>query len=453
IILSVLPFFFHLEKLFSKNFICGFEFWCIGILSSAMIFHEVKKGRRYSISMICSFFVYIFVFIAGGYEYLKNKFSYNIVASDSEIAFSNLLILLWQILFFISPIFTRNTRIILNFDRKSNLTISASSKKILIILCFIIGLIYVAINGVGVLFNRTYNNENFAASTQALTSILKILKNGLGMWTLYICAIDYKKNHTSSLYVLFSFMACIILIPPLATARTFVLITYGGFFLIMSKRLKKGMNFFLLILFLDLFAAPVFNLFRNGFSGDKALLFNTLSDFKDSFLKSDYDAYTMFLGSVKYVSNYDITYGLQLLSAILFFVPRSLWKNKAIGSGATVMAALKTANVSNISCPIFAEAYINFGLVGIVIFSLFLGNIVYKIDYAYWNSSDESFSAIKSIYPFFTLFILIVFRGDLLNAYSWTIGYILDLLVIIKLFMKKKQQMINNEAQSSDMII
>ena len=436
LILILFPLIFDLLSIFTKSILVGIEFWLIGILSIIIIMSENRRGRPFSTYMLSGFFVYIFVFIAGGYQYLFNEFIYNVRVLDEEVLIANLIIVLWLAI----SIFTVRSSVRVQrqsiFNETVNLFIPNYAKLILIFLCFAFGIINLMQYGVESLFNRYYFNGVVSTGSQSLNSIIKIMRSGLGMWTLYICAIDYKK-HGSRSYLLLSLLSCLILIPPLATSRTIVLLTYGGFLLIVSDRIKKGMNFFLFILILDLFAAPIFNLFRNGFSGNSAMLISTIQDYKDDFFRSDYDAYTMFLLTIRYVSMHGITWGKQLLSVLLFFLPRALWPNKAIGSGATVMGALKTASVSNISCPIFAEAYINFGIIGVIVFSFGIHSIIKKIDGMYWSNDNGNNSLISNLYPFMVLFILMLFRGDLLNAFSWLIGYIIVLLAIRLFFLRK----------------
>ena len=415
-IMIVFPLLFDLLSVFSKNYFIGLEFWAIGLLSVIMIFGEIKNRRSYSVYMFSGFFIYVFVFIAGGYQYLEDSFMYTIQATDREISYANFILILWLII---------------------SIIVRRSYSPVLRLVVFIFGIMNVVQNGIPSLFNRYYYNSLASNDLQSITSILKILRSGLGMWTLYICAIDYKMKGGSTGYILFALISCLFLIPPLATSRTIVLITYGGFLLIVSDKLKEGMNFFLFIFALDLFAAPVFNLFRNGFSGDRTVLFSIIRDYKDNFLKSDYDAYSMFLVSIKYVSLNGITWGKQLLSVALFFIPRNIWPSKAIGSGATAIRTLRTAKVSNISCPIFGEAYINFGIIGVFLFAIIVSLFINKIDLLYWNSERSNNSTITNLYPFFVLFILMIFRGDLLNSYSWLLGYIVVLLLIRLVFLKK----------------
>ena len=64
-----------------------------------------------------------------------------------------------------------------------------------------------------------------------------------------------------------------------------------------------------------------------------------------------------------------VTWGRQLLGAILFWLPRFLGETKPIGSGAFV--AEQYCGFTNISMPWFAEGFINFGYIGIAFFTFF----------------------------------------------------------------------------------
>ena len=77
----------------------------------------------------------------------------------------------------------------------------------------------------------------------------------------------------------------------------------------------------------------------------------------------------MICRSLDLVSQMGSFKGKQLLGAMLFFIPRSIWPSKPIGSGATI-AIYQRQSFKNISCPIIGEAIINFGIIGVIIFAV-----------------------------------------------------------------------------------
>jgi len=88
------------------------------------------------------------------------------------------------------------------------------------------------------------------------------------------------------------------------------------------------------------------------------------------------------MAAIKYSEIESITYGRQLVGALLFFVPRSIWPNKPVGSGHFVAENMLMTRYSfwftNISMPFPGEGYINFGILGIILFAFILA-LVSKI--------------------------------------------------------------------------
>lgn len=71
--------------------------------------------------------------------------------------------------------------------------------------------------------------------------------------------------------------------------------------------------------------------------------------------------------------------GVNLLSAILFFVPRDFWPEKSIGTGGEAAMFLGYPFI-NISSPLPSEFYVDFGMPGVVILSLLFGLFVRLCD-------------------------------------------------------------------------
>jgi hypothetical protein len=117
---------------------------------------------------------------------------------------------------------------------------------------------------------------------------------------------------------------------------------------------------------------------------------NKSFDFKINFnflKKGHFDAYENFVRAIEIDF---ITYGDQLQGALLFFVPRFLWKDKPIGSGAA-LAEKSNYNFGGISMPFIGEGYVNFGTIGSFLFMLLLMFQVREImrTFAFQNSGIQ----------------------------------------------------------------
>jgi hypothetical protein len=127
-----------------------------------------------------------------------------------------------------------------------------------------------------------------------------------------------------------------------------------------------------------------------------------------------------------------VTYGRQLLGAILFFVPRAVWADKPIGSGAA-LADQAGYTLSNISMPYMAEGYVNFGPVGVVIFMFTLGVILGNVDRVAWeikNSGKESLFVY--FYHLMLGMIFFMMRGDFMSALAYTVAVAVSFLFIVR---------------------
>lgn len=115
-----------------------------------------------------------------------------------------------------------------------------------------------------------------------------------------------------------------------------------------------------------------------------------------------------------------ITYGYQLLGVLLFFIPRSLWPSKPIGSGSEVSTA-SNLTLENISMHFLGEGYINFGFLGIFMFSALLGVFFGFLDKRFW-ARTASGSLLCVFYPFLLGWVFFFVRGDMLSSFAYMIG-------------------------------
>ena len=167
------------------------------------------------------------------------------------------------------------------------------------------------------------------------------------------------------------------------------------------------------------------HLFRNYLSYES--IKNAMNEgFFESYTDGNYDAWRMLVAAVRHNFEYGSVLGRQLLGVILFFVPSSLWHSKPIGSGAMLIQSEFGSDIfSNVSCPLVAEGYVNFGFFGVVIFGLILGLFVAKLDVFYWNIFEkEKQKSLFSPYLFLVFMLFFVLRGDLLSGFAYVCGFV-----------------------------
>ena len=193
----------------------------------------------------------------------------------------------------------------------------------------------------------------------------------------------------------------------------------------------KRKNMFILAILVGIFVLfPIMDNFRY-YNGRVSLSFDL--EYLDSM---NYDASQQFMAVVQ---KDIVTFGRQLLGVLLFFVPRSIWPAKPIGSGA--MMAVNEFAFSNISMPFWGEGYVNFGWIGVLVFDLFLAFLSIKLDRKYWGRQNrKGQSVVDGYYLILCSALFFILRGDLMSSFSFTVGAMMAYLVVVKLTYRKGTQ-------------
>ncbi|MCE7081309.1 O-antigen polysaccharide polymerase Wzy family protein [Streptomyces sp. ST2-7A] len=133
----------------------------------------------------------------------------------------------------------------------------------------------------------------------------------------------------------------------------------------------------------------------------------------------DYDQVPMIANTITYAEDGNgHTYGKQLSGSLLFFVPRSLWSDKPVDTGVRVGEWMGTTN-TNLSAPLWAELWLDFGPLGMSLGFLALGYAAARTDRRYVQRTvdDPSPGNIPAIVvPVIAGYSFILLRGPLLQA-------------------------------------
>ncbi|WP_168098971.1 O-antigen polymerase [Thermotoga sp. RQ7] len=143
----------------------------------------------------------------------------------------------------------------------------------------------------------------------------------------------------------------------------------------------------------------------------------------------DFDAWSMLMAGIDYIRKYEITYGRQILGVLLFWIPRSQWTNKPVGSGHLVAEKLLMKQYAmwftNLSFPLPAEGLINFGLIGVIMFAIFLGVVS-----RYLDTLQNTEGYLRTLSIFTAFYLIYVLRGDLMSSFAYYVGRILGMYVV-----------------------
>lgn len=133
----------------------------------------------------------------------------------------------------------------------------------------------------------------------------------------------------------------------------------------------------------------------------------------------DYDQVGMFANTLTYVhSGAGHTDGRQLAADVFFFVPRSVWHGKPVDSGVRVGQWMGMTN-TNLSSPLWAELWLDFGPVGMTAGFLAIGYGAARADRRYAQRTQEDGrpgTVAAVVIPLVCGYSFILLRGPLLQS-------------------------------------
>lgn len=212
---------------------------------------------------------------------------------------------------------------------------------------------------------------------------------------------------------------------PVSTARFwFGAIGVGLFGVLMARSQVSRILMWVAFPLLILLVFPVSDFARTaGWSGRVSLDPSAVVD------KQDFDAFQQVANGVVYVDSFGNRNGAQLLSVALFFVPRSVWQEKAQPTGAMVTSAYGFQN-TNVSVPPWEDGYVDFGMAGAVSLLFLLGLLVGALEThaaEWWSSSSIG----PAFLPLAAGSGIILLRGSLLAFAGMVVASVLLVAIAV----------------------
>lgn len=263
-------------------------------------------------------------------------------------------------------------------------------------------------------------------------SIIENKASGLIVFRLFqplsmMCLLYYISTRSKNAFILIilsllTFIACF----PLGMARFSAAALYLPLILMTVPWIRKNNIFSITFILGLLLLFPFLNNFRH-YSENQEIHFGFNFDM---FNEGHFDCFQNF---TLVVMDDIVTYGRQLLGVFLFWIPRSIWPNKPIGSGAFI-AETEGFYFSNVSCSYFAEGYINFGFLGIVFFTIMLSYITARLDKYYWTIVyQQKNNYFRVIYFLLIGMLFFILRGDLMSSFAYTVGFLISIWFVYKI--------------------
>lgn len=385
------------------------------LLNIIISFYGIVSDRQaFSLNKVFWIFNLLFLSLVPLGQFLSGLFPWDRTFSNSTILSANGLILLCQIVYVV----VREKSLKVRSEKTEETDYLNISITPLLLLYLIACLLLIAFTNEGRFWERNNGISIENGTLQLLTD--KALR-GICLFgflsSIYLW--QQKKIKTEVLIPLL--LAGFIANFPTAIPRYWLATFYLGALLIFFRKtlLRQRHLFSTALIAASVFLFPLLTVLRYS-NKEINTKFGSLQDvFSFSFSGGDFDAYSSFCSTIHYVSENGITWGRQLTTVLLFFIPRSIWSSKSVGSGSLVNR-LEHSDFTNFSSPFIAEGYINFGIIGSLLFFVLLAWLIARYDYWYWNGVKKNYNAL--MYPAATGMLFFMLRGDLLSSFAYSVG-------------------------------
>ena len=179
---------------------------------------------------------------------------------------------------------------------------------------------------------------------------------------------------------------------------------------------------------------PLADYFRRSDRSSVAVQVGLVSEYDAN---PDYDSFPQIVNSVTVTRVHGLSLGGQALGVVGFFVPRAVWPGKPRDT-ALWIADLKGYDFQNLSAPLWAEFYVNFGIFGVFVGFAGVGvALAYLDERLLRNFRSLGVGSLASV--FLSIYTIIVLRGSLLQAMALPCLLISSMLSIRRRFYRKSK--------------
>lgn len=407
----------------------------IGIVSIVMLNFEAQRQFS-SLHVVHWTFVYLFLFIAPAIQFRMGRFPWGHLSADQYdlLALTNMAILLWSCAWILSRLL--QIRVLKRLRFVPGPTVSLFGIQLAVVLAVLVAIFLVYSLGLeNLLFRGRFTaefDERFGSGPMAQITYFCLRGIPVAAFAgVTVILLRSRKVSLKSLVLLISTVGSLLVTNfPLGGARYWIGSVYLGILLLLfGNRARSNWPLVLILIGSVLWLYPRFGPLRDpGASWHPEVL---ATDFYDSVSRGDFDAYTMIAHTIDYVRNEGVTYGRQLLGAVLFWVPRKWWDEKPVGSGWVVADSIGLP-WRNVSSPLIAEGLINFGWLGIGAFSfLYSWLLGYVERWSHAMSELRPVPLVVVLYPFLHGFVFFQMRGDLLSSTAYMVAFVVSFTPLI----------------------
>lgn len=308
-------------------------------------------------------------------------------------------------------------------------------------------LVYIAqVGGLGVFFlSREETSEALDAINPDSGQALRAIVSAAGSVTCLTALIFYlhvRRNRERPLAAVDVFLIAVLVVMnvivnnPISNSRYWTLAVLFGLLLPLIRGRKGIFNVILgggalgsILVF------PLSDVTRRAAGTGNAVQFDSVWT---TIATKDYDQFTMLANTLGYTQDHGLSWGQQAMGPLFFWVPRVIWPDKPYDTGVEVGMWMNSVNL-NLSAPLWAEAWINFGLIGLIVVFAGLGFLAHRLDAGFRTDVLIRGSVGYLGISIFAGYLFILLRGSLLQSMGRLMILTLSILILTAVADRKER--------------
>jgi oligosaccharide repeat unit polymerase len=410
----VMSFLFHIDgsvRSYSAAVIIGMLI--NGAIAIAFIVADV---RNYSLAKVHWYFILIFFAIAPLAQYTTSYYPWNYTVSTDAMVKANGVVTLWCVSFGVASYFAKSSRTMRKLARGGGKSTALPSSwgfgAIIVLLALACAGYLIARLGLDQLLTSRSIDQNPSNWLMWILAYAIPTVPAIGCCVCFLLA----RRTRSAIWAIpgIALLAITVLCnSPIYSSRYWVAVIYVPILMaIVPDRAFNHRTFDIVLLLALIVVFPMMNAFKTMTIGQVTLgyLFET---FAGSYNSIDFDAYSMLARIIDYADANGLMLGAQLLSSVLYVLP-TMSSQVNVPTGELVSNA-QSAAYTNLSAPLPSEGYIDFGLLGVVLFAVVTALVMWTVDRKYWNADFKAGipSFIFPVYFALIAFVMFAMRGAL----------------------------------------
>lgn len=371
------------------------------------------------------------------YGLTKPKFVNHFIYRENLAVYTNVLIVIFTVVFFQFYLLFKKRKI--NTEK----TYSKSQQKNLPLIILVLLFLSIAI----VILTYDYTMGLYVKRPSSVVTMLMLKKTlffiplgGVFMSYGYLNKKTFKNYNF--VYIAISFLIFLFLVfwfknPMIEKRNALGPIYISLIYLFLPKLLNSNVKFLTFLFFAMVIGFPLISIITHinipigELTAEILIEHFKNEDLLKVFKTLHYDAFSSIMVTIELVQERGFSLGFQLLSTVLFFIPRSIWVGKPYSSGQLIGEYLIDNyhfTFANLSNPLVSEGFLNFGIVGVIVFAIVLAYfIVYMLG---WLHSKNTIKKMLAFY--FAVHLMFLLRGDLTNSVTYFIGVVIGVFLFFK---------------------